>query len=514
MSKLISALVALVFVLFSNVAFAQDGSSILTPLYGVGVAEVSASSAASEICSRWQACESSSIDCDITVEAATSHNEHVVRSRGTSFEYVDEAALGYARQANLVQQIQTACPASASDLDIKIGATWPHKKPSLSYRYAWATVRPAVDAAVLADAMADFAPPTACNDGEDNDDDTLIDLKDPGCENSQDDSEFNYNSKMLIHVGAALNWKLRDVADRKCPWQIVAMYDPKSSYVYASIVSTDPSCTCDEVKPFETEKAFTAAVLEAVKPENVPLTYPADIDAARTQYRATVSIFTDEIGASWDEGNFMTYGRVTVTQEHNFCDIEMEQKRLADYTGTDLVVIGAGSLSASVLGDGSSLSTHPAGTLVAEFGIETGTPKAAFLGTIGLGGYFDDNCAMPAAWLMQFRLGGTFNRSEPVGMLVDARVQYSFGPSYVIYPDDPETETNEYSASSALGTNAAAFLVDIGPRFAFGRGVKNGWIAPTLTAGPKLRWFEPTSGDQRVTLTADFGATVNIGFDW
>lgn len=485
-------------------ARAQESDSILTPLYGVGVAEIPASSAAQEICRRWQSCEASAIDCDIVVEAATSNNEHVVRSRGTSFEFVDEAALGYARQANLVQQVQWACPASASDLDIKIGTTWPHKRPSLGFRYAWATVRPAVDPAVLAGLAADMAPPPP----------VVI----------NPDEAFDF-AKLTM-------W---DHRNNMCPtriWVNAATHE-------ISVSGDDCACSQNDVSQADGYQVYSEHA------EDLWLSRMRDADATLKSATWTEMLrFLADNPRNWNEVDvngsaevssdtdggglgveFHYSGSEVVVQFPDRCERKLEADLLtkaqaeakaiiAEYTGTDFVVLGAGSLTASVLGDGSSLTTHPAGTLVAEVGIETGTPKAAFLGTIGLGGYFDDNCDMPAAWLMQLRLGATFNRSETVGMLVDARVQYSFAPSYVINPDDPETEENEYSASSALGTNAAAFLVDIGPRFAFGRGVHNGWIAPTLTAGPKLRWFDDNAGQQRVTLTADFGGTVNIGFDW
>ena len=54
MSRILSAFVAMFIAFFVLAApapaFAQDASSILTPLYGVGSAEVVASSAAAEIC--------------------------------------------------------------------------------------------------------------------------------------------------------------------------------------------------------------------------------------------------------------------------------------------------------------------------------------------------------------------------------------------------------------------------------------------------------------------------------
>lgn len=535
--NLFSALVAILvsFFFVSTPALAQDASnSVLTPVYAVGSAEVSATSAAQEVCSRWQACEAASLDCDIVVQASTSNNEHVVRSRSTSFEFVDETSLTLARRTNFTQQIAWACPAASSDLDIKAGQLWPHKQPQLGYRYAWASVQPAVDAAVLADLAADMVPPpppTACNDGEDNDGDGLVDMVDPGCETPDDQNEWNVDTNPDVRWKDLVSVILAE-AVTPCPVTITGWWSETDRAFHYKV---DHGYCPSECRTSDVSEKMSG--YQMMSPKGIAVsatTHPATVSTApakgslswkelRTHIeapeRAPGIEYVDQNGT---EDTTMWFGRAANVTDRgdliiidfkSVCDDLIVAELLQEYHGIDGVVLASGTLQGSVLGDGVSLTTHPSGSVVAEFGLEAGTGHTAFIGTVGWGGYFDDNCNMPAAWMPQVRLGAVFNRMGQVGMIVDVRGQYSFAPSYGITPDDPTTEENEYAPYPELGTNAFGVFVDVGPRIAFGqRGVHQGWIAPTLTAGPKLRWIEPTPGDQRVTLTGDIGASLNMGW--
>ncbi len=161
---------------------------------------------------------------------------------------------------------------------------------------------------------------------------------------------------------------------------------------------------------------------------------------------------------------------------------------------------------------GNRVQSGPFDTVAIEAGIEAGGPRGAFIGTVGVGGWFDDNCASTAAWLGTVRLGASINRSERIGGIIDIRGLVSYGPSVAteITPDDPNTVDNEYAETQvpAWGLNTVGGLIEAGPRFSFGNGVHNGSIAVLGSAGPVQRWVYNPDGSLGTTVTADLGVSV------
>lgn len=510
-TSLLSLILTVLFslVALSSTALAQNHvpqtwSDYRSEQYKLGSIEVTTAGAAmtydtTEICSDWSACEDEHGDCDMVFGGSRDPNRYDHRG----YDNALQGGLAGGRASELQDAVNSACPAAFDDF--RVGALISSKVDG--YRYSWVKIQPqGPNLATLVH---------ACNDGEDNDGDGKVDMTDPGCESPQDDDEWNISKRELYEVSIAAGRMLRDVSNRKCPWEITAAYDRKIG-VTVSIKKTDPTCTCDPEGAFETEEAYEEALKAEL--ENVPMT-PKDpaggvvaIDVLYNHYDSVRSVFTDDVGAEWNEGLFYTYGFVKITKTKNECIALARDEFLASYKGTDLVVGGHGYLGTSVLGDGTSLTSAPSGTLAMELGLESGSDKVAFLGTLGIGGSFDQNCDAPAAWMAQARVGAVTNRAGRVGLMVDERLQYSWGVSYAVTPDDPDTEKNEYEANPALGTNSVAFMTDVGPRFALQQGFHGAWIAPTLAAGPKLRWVAGDSTNERlVTLTADVGFSVMVG---
>lgn len=380
-----------------------------------------------------------------------------------------------------------------------------------------------------------------CNNGRDDDGDGKVDMADPGCSSPEDNDEFNADP---ISSDPDVRWKdlvpviLKEAAT-PCPvsitgWWEIDPQDRQYHFHYNVDYGDCPmECRTSDVSErpgyqmMSPKGIATAAVTQTVPVATAGATGQLKWSELRTHIeapeRAPGIEYVDSTGADdssmWfgraaeitDRGDLIIVSFKSVCEDLILAELEQE------YRGVDVVVLGSGMAQASVKGDGSSISTHPWGTVAGEFGLEAGNGHSAYIGTIGVGGSFDDNCDMPSTWMLQTRQGAVFNRMGVVGLLVDVRVQYTFGPSWAITPDDATTtDVNEYAVSPALGTNSLAFPIDIGPRFAFGRGVHHGWIAPTFTAGPKLRWL-PDTTDQNLrhpTVTGDVGGTLNVGWTW
>lgn len=404
--------------------------------------------------------------------------------------------LAVSRQSFIKNQFQSACP--VADLDRE--DSWADENRPEGWRYSWVRIEPK-DGVGRKPVMPDLpADPNLRWDF----------LRDPAMQ--------QVNNLCPVRITADAYARTYTISYDRCS---CTDYDvvPKSAGFQVYSESAFYDAAKDSVTEQETIKDLTWTQVRMVLEDNPR--YAGEVDRDGNSITATPNPDGGGLSVEFSESeSSMTVqfpNRCEAKTEVDVAAAEQEVRKnfLKSYRVNGVVMASPG-LEASVLGDGSSLTTHPYGTFPAEIGVEVGgLSPVAFLGTLGVGGAYDDNCNMPAAWLVQGRVGLTINRQGLIGGLIDARVQYSFAPSYSITPDDPDTAENEYAASSALGTDAVAFLVDVGPRIAFSEyGVHSGWIAPTFTAGPKLRWFDDKSGQQRVTLTGDFGATLNVGWDF
>lgn len=282
-------------------------------------------------------------------------------------------------------------------------------------------------------------PKSACSDGEDNDGDGLIDLADPGCSESKDNSEWNYDEAELWRTAIEIDRVFRDYSDKKCPWRIVA--SNREGLITVDVTKTDPDCDCDDEKAFRTEMSYEEALSAEIG--HKPLR-PTDQsrEVVFNHYSSMRSVFTDDIGATWDEALFYTYGQVTVTKSRNEC----EAVRVGGYGSGGLV---GGSIEAGgtfVPADGPfNPGVGPDAAAHVQVGAVLGGGRAAVVLGVGVGAAWDPNCLMPGHADFEAIVGPWLNRQGRVGFT--ALLKGSYG--LTIYNN--ELTGNRYRLSGQLG---------------------------------------------------------------
>lgn len=289
-------------------------------------------------------------------------------------------------------------------------------------------------------------PKTACNDGIDNDADELIDLDDPGCYDSTDNTEWNPETDpdklwkgMILPVLAA--------AANPCASVVVGWWDRIDLKFHYRVEGGVCECSTGDVDPkrpgFQVRSPNGLAKKAAT---DFNVTVEARAEGAVTwiqvrrmieaPQRASTVEYVDDAGVLDASVSFGRAAQITdrgdmlIVSFPDLCEESLRLARQAEY-GT-ITWFASGLLYFGFVNapDGSPFRLASGADLtgLGQFGALFGNHRAALILALGAGVSRDPNCLLPATFDWSGAVGLRAFRSSPVGLAVDLRYVGSLGP--------------------------------------------------------------------------------------